>query len=122
MKVRVLFISLIILCGCVPLIVGGGILTGYVLSNDSASGNLKVAYRDLWDTCIDKLQGDGVEIRGVNESKGRIKARMGDVKLTVSIDSIDQNVQRLKVSARKYLLPKPQVAQEIFFRIVKELE
>jgi len=124
MKVNLLFpISiLVILCGCVPVYIGVGAVGGYTLSNDSAYGNINVQYRDLWDVCIEKFELEGLEILKTNESKGIIKARMSDTRIAVKIDTISFGVQRLKISARKYLLPKPQIAQDFFLKIIKEFE
>jgi len=47
---------------------------------------------------------------------------MSDVNITVRINSLSSGTQELKVSARKYLLPKPHIAQDIFFKIVKGLK
>ncbi|MCD6583608.1 MAG: hypothetical protein J7K71_02860 [Candidatus Omnitrophica bacterium] len=109
--------------GCVPLLIGVGVLTGYTLSNDSATGNVKVTYRELWDISrkvLDKIED--AEILESNESKGIIKVKISDIDLTIRIDSVGENEQRLRVCARKYLLPKPQYAQKIFFKIIRELE
>ncbi len=120
----VLCIILIISTGCVPVLIGGaGIVTGYMMSNDSAIGDVRVSYRELWDISIEVLQNsDKIEIIETNESKGRIKIKMDGVDLTVKINTLDSENQQLKVSARKYMLPKPKYAQKIFFNIVKELE
>ena len=114
---------IVILMGCVPVLVGTGIVTGYVLSNDSAMGNINIGYHDLWIACRDRLESSGADILLARESSGIIKAKLSEeVKITVKIDSISSDVQRLRVSARKYLLPKPYIAQDIFIKIVKDLE
>jgi hypothetical protein len=107
---------------CVPVLVGTGVVAGYTLSNDSAIGEVKCDYRTLWDVTTDKLQNLKAEILTSNESKGLIKAKVSDNDVTVKIDTLSQSVQKLKISARKYLLPKPQFAQKIFVKIVQDLE
>ncbi len=110
------------LASCVPVLVGTGVVAGYTLSNDSAIGEVKCDYRTLWDVTTDKLQNLKAEILASNESKGLIKAKISDNDITVKIDTLSQSVQKLKISARKYLLPKPQFAQKIFVKIVQDLE
>lgn len=121
-KFFILILSLTLTCGCVPALVGTGVVAGYALSNDSASGNVKEEYRVLWDLCLDKLESVDAELTNVNESKGYIKARVADTALTLSINTLNPKMQRLKISARKFLLPKPQFAQKIFFKIVEHFE
>jgi hypothetical protein len=107
----------------VPILIGtGGAVAGYTLSNDSAIGDVKTDYRILWDACMDKIQGEETEILETNESKGIIKARVSGNNITIRIDTINDKTQKLKVSARKHLLPKPQFAQKIFLRIIESLQ
>jgi hypothetical protein len=121
-RLIVFCIGLVFTLGCVPLLVGTGIVTGYVLSNDSAIGNVKIEYRTLWDLCIEKLQDMEAQILETNESKGIIKAKIYENNITIRIDSISSKTQRLKIAVRKYFLPQPQFAQKIFFKILEELE
>lgn len=120
----VLSIWLFLSSGCVPVIIGAGagLVTGFVLSNDSALGNVQEEYRSVWDACIDEFEDMEAEILEANESKGVIKAVVLDNKVAVKIDTINSQSQRLKVSARKCLLPKPQFAQKVFLKITNSLK
>lgn len=115
-------LSLLTVNGCIPVLVGTGVVAGYTLSNDSAIGEVKCDYRTLWDVSTDKLQSLKAEILSSNESKGLIKAKVSDNDVTIKIDTLSPTMQKLKISARKYLLPKPQFAQKIFVKIVQDLE
>jgi len=117
-----IFFSLCTINACIPILVGTGVVAGYTLSNDSAIGEVKCDYRTLWDVSMDKLQNLKAEILTSNESKGLIKAKVTDNDVTIKIDTINQSMQKLKISARKYLLPKPQFAQKIFVKIVQDLQ
>jgi len=113
---------LLLTSGCIPILIGTGVVAGYTLSNDTASGEIKTEYRVLWDVIQDKTENMNAEIINTNESKGIVKARISDHDVTIKIDTINSQLQKLSVSARKYMLPKPQFAQKIFLQIVKELE
>ncbi len=124
MKKELIFlVGIFILSGCAPIILGTGIVSGYLLSGDSAAGEISCDYRTLWDTSLAVIkkipQGEIIE---ADESKGRIKVKASGIDLVIKINSLDEKTQYLKVAARKYLLPKPYYAQKIFFKIVKELE
>lgn len=121
-KFFLLSIWLICIYGCAPLLIGGGVATGYGISNDSATGTVKEEYRVLWDLCMDKLNTMDAEIIGVNESKGYIKARVSENSVVIKINTLNPKTQRLKISARKFYLPKPQFAQKIYFKIVEKFE
>ncbi len=122
MKRLVAFVfSFILLSGCVPVLIGAGVVTGYALSGDSAIGNVKAEYRILWDLSLDKLESMEAELLDSDESRGLIKARVAENDVTIRIKNINFETQRLKVSARKYLLPKPQFAQKLFLQIIEDL-
>lgn len=115
-------VCMLFLTGCVPLIIGtAGVITGYALSSDSATGNIKTTYRTLWDLSHSELRKLEAEIVQSDESQGIIRARLSEHDVTVRIKNITTDTQRLKVSARRLLLPKPQFAQKIFFTIVEAL-
>jgi hypothetical protein len=108
--------------GCVPVLIGTGAAVGYTLSNDSAIGEIKTEYRHLWDVAIDTLNAMKPENLVSNESKGLIQANISSHDITIKIDQIAESLQKLKVSARKYMLPKPYFAQKIYVKISNELQ
>lgn len=118
----IVMLCMFFLCSCVPVLVGTGVVAGYTLSNDSAIGEVKCDYRTLWDVTMDKLETMKAEISNADESKGLIKAKVYDTDVTIKINMINSSVQKLKIAARKYLLPKPQTAQKIFVKIIQDLE
>ncbi len=110
------------LIACVPVIIAGtGAIIGYSLSTDSAIGDIKCDYRTLWDITVDKLQSMQADISVSNESKGFIKAKISGHDVTVKIDEMSPKMQKLKISARRHLMPKPQFAQKIFVKIAEDL-
>lgn len=117
-----LILGLSLTVGCVPVLIGAGVVTGYSLSNATASGNVKAEYRVLWDLCLDKLETMEAEILVSNESKGVIKATLSEHSIAVKIDSTNLDTQRLKVSARQLLMPKSQFAQKIFLKLISDLQ
>ncbi|MFH1769001.1 MAG: hypothetical protein ABH858_07560 [Candidatus Omnitrophota bacterium] len=116
------YMAIIFISSCVPALIGTGLVTGYVMGSDSAMGTLKVAYHDLWSISMKELSDRKAEIISAVESKGVIKAKVNNITVTVKISTIAKNVQKLKITSRKCLLPKLYVAQDIFVNIVKELE
>ncbi|MDP2923813.1 MAG: hypothetical protein Q8O30_08890 [Candidatus Omnitrophota bacterium] len=123
MKKSIFLIILIsLICGCVPVLIGTGLVVGYTLSSDSAIGEIKTEYRSLWDMSIKTIKEMKAENLNANESKGLIQVKISEHDITIKINQITEQVQKLKVSARKYLLPKPYFAQKIFVKIVEELK
>ncbi|MCF7871141.1 MAG: hypothetical protein K9L95_03365 [Candidatus Omnitrophica bacterium] len=115
-------ITIFLFSGCVPVLIGAGAATGYALSNDAALGKISLEYRPLWDLCIDVLEEKDVEFLAMNQARGYIKAIVSEYAVTIRINSIGRNTQRLKVAARRYYMPKPQFAQKIFLEISGQLK
>jgi hypothetical protein len=118
-----ILIGLILITGCaVPLLTEKTVVSDIAVGNSTVRGNVKSEYRVLWDLCMNKLEAAEAEEINVNESKGVIETHIANISLKIKIDSIDFQTQRLKISASKHLLPKPEFAQKIFFEIVDEFE
>lgn len=111
-----------VVSGCIPVLIGTGVVAGYTLSNDSASGEIKTEYRHLWDITLDTVKTMNPENLTSNESKGFIKAIISGYDVTIKINQISENLQKMKIAARKYLLPKPYFAQKIFVKIVDQIK
>lgn len=122
------FIILFLIClplfftGCIPVLIGAGAVAGYTVSNDSATGNVESSYRALWDLSLEILKDMNAEILEANESKGYVKFKASGYSLTLHIYTLTLKTQKLKVTARKYCLPKPQFAQKIFLKIVDNVK
>ena len=87
---------------------------------NSAIGKVASDYQFLWANCLDTLKDANVEIINSDESAGIITAKIEANDLTITIIPIDLKTQTLKVTARKYLIPKPAVAQKIFLDIARD--
>lgn len=114
-----LCLAFLFLCsGCVPVLIGAGLVGGYALGVDSATGRVSLEYRRLWDLCVATLREREAEILAINEARGHIKALVQEHSVVIRINSITPKAQRLRVSARRYMMPRPHFAQEIFFEII----
>jgi len=124
LKEKIIFFAVTIsffFSGCVPVLIGAGVAGGYALGADSATGRISSGYPELWDLCVEVLKEKEAEFLNMNQSRGRIKAVVREHSVTIRIDSITSSTQRLKVAARRYFMPRPKFAQEIFLDIIDEL-
>ncbi|MCF7916795.1 MAG: hypothetical protein K9L61_03365 [Candidatus Omnitrophica bacterium] len=124
-KEKAVFLSLgliFLFTGCIPVLIGVGAAGGYAVSNDAAIGKVSVEYKVLWDLCVDILEEKGANFLAKDQSRGYIKALVSEHAVSIRIYSLSSEDQKLKVAARRYYLPKPLFAQDIYVEIVKELE
>ena len=124
-SVQVFFCSFILaifcLSGCVPVLIGTGIVTGYLVTKDSVSGNLETSFASLWDTSL-VVVGNKAEIIDQNRDAGIIKAKRGKDSILVKITQLTEHSYNLRVKARKvFAIANLSLAQEIFTAIVRNL-
>ena len=108
--------------GCVYLIIGGvGAVGGYVASPDTFEGLLMDKEQgDVWEAASDVISIMGI-ITERSEPGGIIVAKVQNAKVTVTIFQMSKSTVRLTVKARKTFLPKIKLAQEVYVKVVNEL-
>ena len=106
------------LSGCVYLVVGTvGALGGYVVSPDTVEGMTANDKDALWDGAVDIVSIMGI-IEEQQKSSGIIIAKVNGAKVTITITPLSKSTVKLSVKARKSLLPKISVAQDVFVKIM----
>ena len=109
------------LTGCVYMIVGGaGALGGYVVSPDTVEGLTKSTQEEVWDSAIEIISVMGTINEELHEG-GVILARVSGAKVTVTVSPVNKSTVKLTIKARKAFLPKINVAQDVFVKIMSRL-
>ena len=115
-------VSSVILSGCVPLLIGAGVVTGFLVTKDTVSGNFEVSYDKLWTTALAAVDEKG-DIFEQDKQAGIIKAKSNKDEIVVKMKELTETSQNLRVTARKALaLANLALAQEVFTKIVRNLE
>jgi len=107
--------------GCVPVLIGTGVVTGYLATKDSVSGNIETSFDKLWEVSL-RVVSKRAEITDRDKDLGLIKAKKGKDQITIKIKELTEHSYNLKVTCRKALaLANLKLAQEIFTKIVRNL-
>ncbi len=107
--------------GCVPVLIGTGVVTGYLATKDSVSGNIETSFDKLWEVSL-RVVSKRAEITDKDKDLGLIKAKKGKDQITIKIKELTEHSYNLKVTCRKALaLANLKLAQEIFTKIVRNL-
>ena len=110
------------LSGCVYLVVGGvGALGGYVASPDTVEGLTDSSQEEVWDTAADIISVMGTISEELKEG-GVMIAKVSGAKVTVTIIPISKSSVKISIKARKAFLPKINVAQDVFVKIMSRLK
>ena len=118
--------AILILCllisGCVPLIIGGvGVLGGYAISRDTIAAETSRSVDDIWRSAKDVVPVMGI-IKSIDEDTKTIQANIYSSVVTVRVEKITDATNRLRVKARKFMMPNIGLAQKIFVKIMQRLE
>lgn len=107
--------------GCIYVVAGVGVLGGYAISKDTIQGETDRSFESLWGASLDVLDIMGL-VYTEHKSKGVIEAKVNSSDVKVAIEELTPKTARLRVSARKYLLPDINLAQKIYIKIVQKSE
>jgi hypothetical protein len=108
--------------GCAFLIIGGaGAIGGYALTRDTFEGVSGKGQEELVDAAHKVLSIMGT-ITDERPKDGEIVAIVYGNHVTVDIIQINLTTSKLRVKARKDLLPSIGVAQEVYTKIMNQLE
>lgn len=105
-------------------VLGAGFLpagiAGTLLGKDSAQSEFGVSFDQVYQAALDILRKNGT-IVGTSKSEGAIKANVNGHNVTAKITKLGQGKTMVVITARKFLIPRPEVAQGILYEIQEKL-
>jgi len=112
----------IALSGCAVLLVGAGAAGGYAISRDSIKNHFELPMEQVFQVSRDVAEEQGL-ITVEDDKRGLIKATVEGANVTITVKRISTKTVELRVKARNdLLLPKIDVAQSVYNRIVERLD
>jgi len=129
MKYSAKFIQIVlagVLCtfssGCVFLLVGGaGAVGGYAVSRDTFEGVSSKGQDELMAASHKVLAIMGT-ITADNPKDGEMEATVYGAHVVIQVIQINMTTSKLRVKARKMLFPRVGIAQEVYTKIMNQLE
>lgn len=110
------------LSGCVYLAIGAaGAVGGYVVSPDTVEGTIARPSSEVWDSAREIAAIMGSVVQSVDTS-GEIEAMISGARVLVKISSINAATTKVSVKARKAFIPKVDLAQDVYSKIINHLE
>jgi hypothetical protein len=110
--------------GCVPLVlvaVGAGAVGGYAVSRDTFEGISSKGQDELWEAANHVLGIMG-EVKESDRKGGTVLARVMGVNVTLNVIPVSLTATKLRVKARKGIFPRIAVAQDVYSKIIQQLE
>ncbi len=87
---------------------------------DSVEHDFRSSFDAVYKACVDTLEKMG-RLTSDDRGSGIIEAEVNGVKINVKVGALP-GVTNVKVSARKYMLPKPAVAAGVLYKITEKVK
>lgn len=104
----------------VATVLGAGFLpagiAGTLLGKDSARTEFGVSFDRVYQSALDILRENGT-ITGTSRTDGMIKADVNGHNVTAKITKLEQGKTEVVITARKFLIPRPELVQGILYQI-----
>ena len=108
----------------VATVLGAGFLpvgiAGALLGKDSAQAEFGAPFDQVYQTALEVIGKNGT-LSSESKTDGVIKADVSGHNVTVKITKNDQGKTEIVIAARKFLIPRPEVAQGILYQIQEKL-
>jgi hypothetical protein len=121
-----IFVTYITMCclifsGCVYLVAGAavGAVGGYAISKDTIQGDTDKTFNSLWSSSL-KVLGIMGTVKTEDKQKGEIEADVDGSEVKITMEQLTTKTTRIRVSARKYLMPNISLAQKIYIKIIEQ--
>lgn len=121
LQVTVLAVASLGLSGCPLLWLGAGAAGGYALSKDSVRNQFDLPKETVYQHSLAVAKDTGL-VTLEDPTHGKIQVKVESANVTITVRQITQHAVELKVQARnQFLMPKIDVAQAIYNKIVARL-
>ncbi|MEI6438497.1 MAG: hypothetical protein WCO69_07100 [Candidatus Omnitrophota bacterium] len=108
--------------GCIYLAVGAvGVVGGYVVSPDTVEGTTSHTTEECWDAAK-QIVGVMGQVVGDSANGSQMEATINGAKVTITLSAINLSTTKLSVKARKAFMPKIDVAQDVYTKIINSME
>ena len=109
--------------GCVPLWVGAGvagIVGGYAVSPDTVEGTTSYSFEDCW-SAAKEIAGIMGKITQESPNGSQLEAVINGAQVTIVLSSVNVSVTKLSVKSRKSFMPKIDIAQDVYAKIINSM-
>ena len=106
--------------GCAAVLVGTGVLGGLAVSDDTVQTTLDRRPEIIFRFAKAEMEQQGT-ITLEDDRHFKLQARVDASDVTVTVQSISRQTARLRVKARKNLLPNLELAHQIYTAIIRRL-
>jgi len=98
-----------------------GLAIGLAVANDKAESDMSHSFGQVYQESLQLVQRLG-KVKNADSSAGMISAKVYDCDITIEIERMSWNQCRTIIKARKYFLPKPDIAAGLLYQLKEKLK
>src|SRR5262249_23581469 len=102
-------------------IAGVGAVGGYAISRDTFEGTSSKGQDEIWDAANHVLSIMG-DIKDSDRKGGTVSALVSGARVSVTIIPLNLTTTKVRVKARKAMFPRIGTAQDVYTKIMHQLE
>ncbi|MCK5178198.1 MAG: AsmA family protein [Candidatus Omnitrophica bacterium] len=95
-------------------------VVGILIGKDSSTAEYRTDYDELYDVSMSVINEAGT-LKSEDRAKGVIKAKVDGADVTIKLEKTQEQKVQVTISARKLMLPKPEIAGGVQYQIEKEI-
>ena len=113
--------AVLALGGCAPVLVAAGAGVGYAVSRDSVTLDMDHPQDRVWTAIVEETHDTG-KIKREDANRQRMDLRVDGTDVVITLQPLTPSTVRVSVRARRFLLPRPEMAQRVAFGIQRRVE
>lgn len=98
-----------------------GLVIGVAVANDKAVSDMSHSFDQVYQGILQLAKRLG-KVKSADNSAGKISAKVYDCDITVEVQNQGWNRSKITIKARKYFLPKPEIAAGLLYQLKEELK
>ena len=110
--------------GCVAapiILVGAGAVGGYAITRDTFEGNTNKSQDEIWDAA-NKILAIMGSVEFSDRKRDELSGHVNGANVWITVVPINASTTKLRIKARKNLLPAAGIAQEVYAKILSQIE
>ena len=108
-------------CAALFLAAGAGAVGGYAVSRDTFEGVTAKSQEEIWDAAKRVMSIMG-SVEEDNRHSGQMIARVSGATVTLTLVPVNLTTTKIRIKARKGIFPRIGTAQEVYTKIINQLE
>jgi hypothetical protein len=98
-----------------------GLVIGVAVANDKAVSDMPHSFDQVYQRILQLVQSLG-QVKHEDHSAGKITAKVYGCDITIEVQDQGWEKSKITIKARKYYLPKPEIAAGLLYQLKEELK